>query len=214
MREALALVIGYLLGSVLPADLFARARGVDIRAVGTRNPGATNALQQLGVVPGLLTAAYDLSVGVLAMYVAARLGLPAVWQYLAGVSAILGHVFPVFFRFRGGQGMAATTGLLLYQMGVGLAQGWLTPAVLAALATVGLVVFGLTRSATMVGVVCAPLLVAGLALSRPDPLYLAFVTGLAGWIWLVQVDLMRRQHLFRLAEPARSEARRLLHRNP
>ena len=127
MRILIALVAGYLLGSVLPADLFARARGVDIRTVGTHNPGATNVLQQLGVWPGLITGAYDCSVGLAAMAIASWLGLAQAWVYLAGLSAVIGHVFPIFFRFRGGQGMAATTGMLVYGIGVALSQRLLTP---------------------------------------------------------------------------------------
>lgn len=204
MRELLALGIGYVLGSVLPADLFARIRGVDIRAVGTRNPGTTNALQQLGLVPGLLTGAYDVSVGLVATYIASLLGLPVGWTYLAGVSAIVGHCYPVFFRFRGGQGMAATTGLLVYEMLVGIGQGTLSVPGVALLAAIAIVVFVLTRSATMVGVITAPLLVLEAVLAHPDGRYAVFLGGLAAFIWLTQLGIARREHLLRLAEPART----------
>ena len=203
MRALLALCIGYLLGSILPADLFARARGVDIRSVGTRNPGATNALRQLGLVPGLITGAYDASVGLVAMYVASLLGLTPGWTYLAGIAAVVGHCFPVFFGFRGGQGMAATTGMLLYEMSVAFAQGWLSPLGLALLAVLGLAVFVLTRSASVVGVVVAPLLVLETLLARPDWQFAAFMTLLAGFIWVIQLGIVRREHLFRVAEPVR-----------
>lgn len=204
MREVLALGVGYLLGSVLPAEIIARARGIDIRAVGTGNPGATNALKQLGPVAGTVTGAYDASVGLVAMYVAYLLGLSAGWSYLAGVAAVAGHVFPVFSRFRGGQGMAATTGLLVFEMGVALSRGWLAPTGMLALAALGLVAFSLTRSATVVGVVTAPVLVLEIALGRPDPAFLAFVTGLAGMIWLVQFGIAHERRLFRVAAPVRA----------
>lgn len=200
MRIVLALTIGYLLGSVLPADLFARALGTDIRAVGTRNPGSTNALQQLGLLPGLLTGAYDMSVGLVSMYVASRLGLEIGWVYLAGLASIAGHIYPVFFRFRGGQGMAATTGMLVYGMGLALGRGWLTVPGLTLLGALGVAVFVLTRSASVVGVFAVPLLVVELLLARPDWQYGAFMFVLATLIWLTQFGLARSQHLFRLSD--------------
>ena len=208
MRELLALSIGYLLGSVLPADLLARRRGIDIRAVGTRNPGTTNALQQLGAIPGLITGVYDASVGLVSMYVASLLGLTLGWTYLAGIAAIAGHVYPVFFGFRGGQGMAAATAMLVYEMGVAVAHGWLSASGIAQLVVLALAVFGLTRSASVVGVVVAPVLALQLLLARPDWYYAAFMTALVGLIWLTQLGIVRREHLLHLAGPVRARLAR------
>jgi glycerol-3-phosphate acyltransferase PlsY len=208
VREALALLIGYLLGSVLPADLLARARGVDIRAVGTRNPGATNAIGELGAASGVITLAYDASVGLVAMYVAWLLGLTPGWGYLAAIAAIVGHCYPVFFHFRGGQGMAAATALLLYQMGIALADGGLTPQGLALLAAAGLTVFVLTGSASVVGVLVAPALVLQIALGRTDAQSAWFTAGLAGFIWLTQVGVARERDLFHFSAPVRAMLRR------
>ncbi len=204
-----ALVIAYLLGSVLPADLFARARGVDIRAVGTRNPGATNALQQLGWTPGLLTGLYDVSVGLVSMYVATLLGVTGGWVYVAGIVAIVGHCYPVFFGFRGGQGMAAATGMLVYGIGVALGQGWLGALGLGLLVLLALGVFAFTRSATDVGVFVAPVLLVEIVLGRPDwqfGLYMGFLTV---FIWLTQLEIARTHRLFRLAEPVRARLARM-----
>lgn len=209
MRVVLALAIGYLLGSVLPADLFARAKGIDIRAVGTRNPGATNALGELGVVPGLVTGAYDASVGLIAMYVAHLLGLAEGWIYLAGAAAIVGHCFPVFFGFRGGQGMAATTGMLIYGIGVALFRGWLSATGMGVLILVATAVFVLTRSATDVGVFVAPLLAVEVLLGGAGWRFATFMCGLAGFIWLVQLGIARRDHLLRLSDPARARLARI-----
>ena len=195
MVEGLALVIGYLLGSVLPADLLARRRGVDIRAVGTRNPGATNALQQLGTTAGLLTGAYDALVGLVSMGIAHLLGLSAGWVYLSGVAAIVGHCFPVFFGFHGGQGMAATTGLLIYELGVALWEGSLSIEGIAALAAVSTAVFTWTRSGTLVGTIAAPLLVVQILLGPGEWELKLFMTGLSGFIWAVQLMIARQQHL-------------------
>lgn len=202
MRALLALAIGYLLGSVLPADLFGRAYDVDLRAVGTHNPGTTNALQQLGLVPGLITGVYDVSVGLASMYVAWLLGLSLGWTYLAGIAAIVGHCFPIFFRFRGGQGMAATTGMLVYEMSAALAHGWLFVLGITLLAALAIFVFAVTRSATVVGVVVAPVLALEILLARPDWQFAAFMTALAAFIWVTQLDIARHEHLFRFVGPA------------
>lgn len=208
MRVLVALAIGYLLGSFLPADVLARSRGVDIRAVGTHNPGATNAFNELGVWPGLLAGAYDASVGLIAMWVAYRLGLPEGWVYAAGLSAVLGHVFPVFFGFRGGQGMAACVGMLVWGIIVAVTQGILSPAELVVLGVAALFAFALTRSASVVGAVAVPVLAAEILLSRPDLAFAAFMTVLSVWIWIVQVGMVREQHLWRLAEPVRERVAR------
>ena len=203
MRVLLALFIGYLLGSVLPADLLGRSRGVDIRAVGTRNPGTTNALQQLGPIPGLITGVYDTSVGLVSMYVASLLGISHGWTYLAGIAAVVGHVFPVFFVFRGGQGMAAATGMLVYGIVVALAHGSLSAFGIAMLAALALAVFALTRSATVVCVVVTPLLELELLLARPEWRFMAFMTALAALVWATQLGIARSEHLVHLAEPVR-----------
>jgi glycerol-3-phosphate acyltransferase PlsY len=209
VRVAIALVAAYLLGSVLPADLFARARGIDIRTVGTRNPGATNALRELGLVPELVTGAYDISVGVASMYLAWRLGIATEWVYTAGFAAFVGHLYPVFFRFRGGQGMAAATGMLVWGMGRAMMQGLLTPAEIAGLLAVAGVVFVLTRSASVVGTVAVPVLIAELLLARPEWEFAVFMSVLGAIIWTTQFGLARTEHRFRLSDPMRQRVARL-----
>ena len=105
--------------------------------------------------------------------------------------------------------MAAATGMLLFGMGVVLVNGWLTPMALAVLAVVGIAVFALTRSATDVGVFVAPLLAVGLLLARPYWQFTVFMVGLTAFIWLTQLGIARRKHLFRLSESARTRAVKL-----
>lgn len=204
MRAAIALIVAYLLGSVLPADLLARAQGIDIRAVGTRNPGTTNAFDQMGFLPGMVTLLYDGSVGLLSMYVAWRLGLADGWVYAAGLAAVAGHCFPAFARFRGGQGMAAATGMLLWGIWRAVSVGWMTPAGLAGLCTMAIAVYAIGRSATVVGVFAVPTLVIQLLLARPDLGYGVFMTALGALIFAVQVAIARERHLFRVAPPVRA----------
>ena len=202
MRTVLALAIGYLLGSVLPAELLARRRGIDIKAVGTGNPGTTNALAELGLVPGLVTAAYDMSVGIVAIQVALLIGVPTAWAYLAGIMSIVGHRFPMFFGFHGGQGMAASAGMLIYGMGIALLRDWLSVADFAVLLAIAGLAFALTRSGSVVGVIALPLLMAQLLLAGPDREFLVFMAALAANIWAVQLVISRREHLFRVVRRA------------
>jgi glycerol-3-phosphate acyltransferase PlsY len=115
---ALALSAGYLLGSISFAVLVARSRGVDIFAVGSGNPGATNVKRVLGAGPGNLVFALDAAKGALAaawpmfFVTEGAIGL-GLWG-LGG--AILGHSFSIFLRFRGGKGVATTMGGMLVLM--------------------------------------------------------------------------------------------------
>ncbi len=130
-----AIAFSYLLGSV-PTGLWLglKLRNIDIREHGSRNIGATNTLRVLGKKLGAITLAMDVLKGWLP--VAAALWLN-VWDYLpilCGLAAILGHTFSVFLRFRGGKGVATSTGVFL-----GLAP---MPTLIAAL------VFGVVVAAT------------------------------------------------------------------
>ncbi len=106
--------MGYLLGSVPSGYLVARAaRGVDVRAVGSGNTGATNVVRAAGVGPGLLVLLLDAGKGTLAVLLAGVLFPGAAGlQALAGLSAFAGHVAPFTLGFRGGKGVATALGVL------------------------------------------------------------------------------------------------------
>jgi glycerol-3-phosphate acyltransferase PlsY len=107
------LVFAYLLGS-MPTALIAskRFKGVDIRTVGDGNMGARNTFHSVGPKFGLMVAVIDFFKGALPVLLAYLLGLELGWQFLAGALAILGHDFPLFAGFRGGQGTASTLGTM------------------------------------------------------------------------------------------------------
>jgi acyl-phosphate glycerol 3-phosphate acyltransferase len=117
---ALAVVASYLIGAVPFGHLVARARGVDILEAGSGNIGATNVGRVLGRAWGLLVFALDLAKGALPT-LAASLAAPhaapelppGVAAVSAGVAAFLGHLFPVYLRFRGGKGVATGVGVVL-----------------------------------------------------------------------------------------------------
>lgn len=114
MSTALLILFAYLLGSLATAVLVSRALGLpDPRSEGSGNPGATNVLRLGGKKAALLTLSGDLLKGLIPVVVARSLGLDD-WA-LAGVAlaAFLGHLFPVFFGFCGGKGVATGLGVYL-----------------------------------------------------------------------------------------------------
>ncbi len=113
LRLALILV-GYLIGSFPTALIYSQlTHKNDIRALGDGNMGARNTKRQFGFGAGVLVALLDILKGTFGVWLAMRAGLPLEWQMLAGAAVILGHDFPIFANFHGGQGFAATTGVFL-----------------------------------------------------------------------------------------------------
>jgi len=119
----IAIVIGYIFGSFPSAYLAGRLRkGVDIREVGSRNMGAMNIYYEVGLMAAVLVTLADLGKGVGAILLVRWLsGNPLISQFdfltgLTGAAAVIGHVFPVFLKFRGGKGAATAIGILLFLM--------------------------------------------------------------------------------------------------
>ncbi len=113
LTNLLLVALCYLLGAVPAAAWVARARGVDIRTVGSGNSGATNVLRSLGKGPAAFVATFDIFKGVLAVTLARLAGLDHEWVALCGVMAVVGHNFSVFLRGRGGKGVATSFGTVV-----------------------------------------------------------------------------------------------------
>lgn len=108
------IVLGYLLGSISTAILTCRLLGrADPRSGGSRNPGATNVLRLAGRDAAAITLVGDMLKGVLPVLVARALGDEPLLWLLAGFAAFVGHLYPVFFGFVGGKGVATALGALL-----------------------------------------------------------------------------------------------------
>jgi glycerol-3-phosphate acyltransferase PlsY len=112
----ISIIIGYLLGSILPAYIIGRLKGVDIRKVGSKNAGTSNVYHELGLKYAVLTGFYDFFKGLLAIWISSLLQANFIITQLAGYAAIIGHVFPFYINFRGGQGLASSMALLIYYM--------------------------------------------------------------------------------------------------
>jgi glycerol-3-phosphate acyltransferase PlsY len=107
-----AILIGYLLGSIPTAYIVVRFRkGVDIRNIDVGNVGAAAVFRQVGIPAGAFVALVDASKGVAAILIARALGVSEPWVLGAGLAAVLGHSFPIYIGFRGGQGSATLMGI-------------------------------------------------------------------------------------------------------
>lgn len=108
------LVGSYLLGSVPFAYLFTKwLRGVDIRAVGSRNPGAANVIIQAGKGVGALVVLLDFGKGLLPVILTRSLGFPFWVAGLSGILTVAGHCWPIYMKFDGGEGMMTAMGVLV-----------------------------------------------------------------------------------------------------
>lgn len=115
-----AIILSYLMGAI-PAGLIAGKlfKGVDIREHGSGNIGFTNALRVLGVVPGAVVLLADVAKGVVPVLLISRLGtiqanaLTPYIRELCGGFAIIGHIWTVYLKFRGGKGVATSLGVFL-----------------------------------------------------------------------------------------------------
>jgi len=106
--------VAYLLGSLSFAVLLVRlSTGKDIRAQGSGNAGATNVLRAYGKKLGLAVAALDIGKGALAVFLMRQVTADPRYAAAAAFAAILGHVFPIFYGFRGGKGVATAVGAFL-----------------------------------------------------------------------------------------------------
>jgi len=142
---------GYLVGSFSAAILVSRWwSGRDIRTLGDANAGTANVARHLGLKPAAAVAVVDIAKGALPVYLARSFNLPEACAVLAGVAAVVGHRFPLYFRFRGGRGLATSLGALLL----------LTPRqTLLALPVYGLIYFVSRGSGIMATLLAFPLLI-------------------------------------------------------
>ena len=107
-------VVGYLIGSINPGYLLGKIKGMDIREEGTKNAGTSNTYHLLGLKYAAPTAFYDTFKGLFVIFIATIAGTPQFFALLSGIMAIVGHVFPFYMSFKGGQGVATATGMMLF----------------------------------------------------------------------------------------------------
>jgi len=152
------ILLAYLIGSLSFAILLSRLAGApDPRSSGSGNPGATNMLRLAGRRLAVLTLFGDLLKGLLPVLLAASLGLALQQQAWIGLAAVIGHLYPLYFRFHGGKGVATAAGALL---------GLYWPVAFVALGT-WLLVFKLSRISSLAALCTLPLCLPLLAWQQP-----------------------------------------------
>jgi glycerol-3-phosphate acyltransferase PlsY len=142
---ALIVVFAYVLGSVPTGFLLGYLAGVDVRSAGSGNVGATNVARVAGKGLGLLTLLLDAAKGFAPVFIARQMGFDAAVGGWAALAAFLGHLYPIFLKFRGGKGVATALGSLLA----------LAPAAIGVLVPVFLIVSLATRFVSLASIVAA-----------------------------------------------------------
>ena len=174
---------GYLIGSISSAVLISKLMGLpDPRLEGSGNPGATNVLRLGNKAAAALTLLGDLLKGTLPVLFALHVSGDQLVVAGTAAGAFLGHLFPVFFKFEGGKGVATALGVFLAVnplMGLGLAVTWLATAL----------VFRFSSLAALVAAASAP---AWAWWTTQDPVYIALAISLAGvLIWRHRANIRR-----------------------
>jgi glycerol-3-phosphate acyltransferase PlsY len=114
LLAALGAVVAYLIGSLSFAVIVSRLFGLaDPRSYGSGNPGATNVLRSGNKAAAILTLLFDALKGYIPVVIAVNMGLDALTVTAIGLGAFIGHLWPVFFKFEGGKGVATAAGVLL-----------------------------------------------------------------------------------------------------
>lgn len=210
----LALLLGsYLIGSIPFSWIVVRAlAGADIREHGSRNVGATNVARTFGKLPGVIALLLDLAKGyaaiVLARWLVGRPDWPLVadagggplqshelWIAVAGLVAVLAHMFPIWLRFHGGKGVATATGVFLA----------LDPRVVAGAVIVFLIVLIATRIVSLASIISAASL----------PLFIHFLAHGPFWRMVVSIVIsiaIIAKHHSNIARLTQGRERRMGHR--
>ena len=180
--EIAVVLLSYLLGSIPSGYILGARSGIDIRKAGSGNIGATNVARVLGKRRGILTLIADAAKGYLAVFIAAQLELGLVIAALAGIAAFLGHIFPLFLKFRGGKGVATAFGVFLA----------LAPLATAALILVFAAAFAATRTASLSSMVTAAAAPVMLWAFSYSPILIATSAVMAAIIILRHHDNVKR----------------------
>ena len=113
LLTVIIVLVCYLLGNLSPATIMGKLYGIDIRKAGSGNPGTTNTFREIGPAAAGITLLTDILKGVAAVLLGRYLLGGGIFEYLCGTAVFLGHVWPVFYRFKGGKGIATGFGVML-----------------------------------------------------------------------------------------------------
>jgi glycerol-3-phosphate acyltransferase PlsY len=180
LNYIVCIVAGYLLGSIPTGYLVGKAKGIDIRTVGSGNMGATNVFRVLGKGPGIFVLLVDALKGWLAVAVISQVlardflrpngssGEPETMAIVSGIAAILGHNYTCWLKFKGGKGIATSAGVLLA----------LVPIPFSIVLATWIVVFAATRYVSLASITAAFILPFAVWLTRSSETLIAITAGL------------------------------------
>jgi len=182
--EALILILlAYLVGSIpfglILSKLFAKT---DIRSAGSGNIGATNVMRVLGKKLGVLTLMFDILKGAIFVILAEVVTHSEIWASLAGLAAFLGHLYPIYLKFRGGKGVATSVGIFLF----------LAPYALLVDIVIFLLVVYQTRYVSLGSIIAAALLPVILLVFSYSYVYVILAVIMGGFIILRHRDNIQR----------------------
>lgn len=153
LQTLLMIIIAYFCGSLSGAMIVSRMMHLrNPLEYGSHNPGATNMLRINGKLPAMLVLVFDMLKGTIPVYIAYRIGISPFFLGMVGIAACLGHIFPCFFGFHGGKGVATALGMMM-PIGLDFTGCFILTWLLA------LFVTGYSSVASIVGFLFAPLYV-------------------------------------------------------
>ena len=148
----IGIILGYFIGSINPSYIFGRSKKLDIREQGSGVAGTVNTFQVLGLKYAIPTGTFDFFKGILAIYLSLLIGADFIFAQISGLAVIVGHVFPIYIKFRGGQGMATASGIMLAYLLHYLLIG---PGMLIFIFTFLIFVLGIFLYVTRIGIIVA-----------------------------------------------------------
>ena len=168
-------ILAYFIGSISTAIVSCKLLGqVDPRTVGSKNPGATNVLRYAGKKAAFFTLLGDILKGLIPVVIGHLLGLDWMWLGLVGLAAFLGHLYPIYYGFKGGKGVATALGVFIgLQPIVGLVViiTWLISAL----------IFNISSLSALIATLLAPLYFYWVTDSLPLFIVLSVMTALIYW---------------------------------
>ena len=189
MKVIMAIAAAYLLGSISFGYLAGKLlKGIDVRQYGSGNAGTTNIQRTLGTVPAVVVLFLDIGKGIAAVTIAKFLSDATFVHLLAGLAAVIGHNWPLFFTFRGGRGIATTIGVF----------SGLAPIVVLVAVLIGALIIAITRYVSLgsiIGAISVPItmlilrmpgiyiifgVVMVASIRKMDPILLIVLSGVAG----------------------------------
>lgn len=178
----LLVLLAYLIGSISSAMVVSKWMTLpDPRTVGSGNPGATNVLRVGGKKAGVLTLLGDTLKGYLPVFLTVYLHLPDSFTAMIALAVFLGHLYPVFFGFKGGKGVATCFGVLLA----------IHPLLALAVLVIWIITFAMFRYSSLAALTAVAMGLIYGAASLPHPVYLAFFVMGIFLFWRHRANIQR-----------------------